>query len=113
MLGQKSVSHVACPPINRTFSVLEVRGTGPFGLIPTLVKTFSAPGAAYQMPASNFSIEGLPVFYQRNQGDGETDSDGMVAISSALGINLGTGTREFFDHTQNIAPAGQPRRPGS
>jgi len=97
----------------RTFSVLEVRGTGPFGLIPTLVKSFSAPGAAYQMPASNFGLEGLPIYYARNQADGETDNDGMVAISSALGINLGTGTREFFDHTQNIAPAGQARRPGS
>lgn len=97
----------------RTFSVLEVRGTGPFGLIPSLVKTFSAPGAAYQVPFTNIGLEGLPVFYQRNQGDGETDSDGMVAISSALGINLGTNTREFFDHTQNIAPAGQARRPGS
>ncbi len=97
----------------RTFSVLEVRGTGPFGLVPTLVKTFSAPGAAYQVPFTDIGLEGLPIFYQRNQGDGETDSDGMVAISSALGINLGTGTREFFDHTQNIAPAGQARRPGS
>jgi len=97
----------------RTFSVLEVRGTGPFGLIPTVVKSFSAPGAAYQVPFTDIGIEGMPTYFQRNMGDGETDSDGMVAISSALGINLGTGTREFFDHTQNIAPAGQTRRPGS
>ncbi len=97
----------------RTFSVLQIRGTGVAGLVPTLVKSFSAPGAAYQLPFTDIGIEGMPTYFVRNQGDGETDSDGMVAISSALGINLGTGTQEFFDHTQNIAPAGQARRPGS
>lgn len=97
----------------RTFSLLEVRGTGFMNLVPTLMKTFSAPGAAYQVPFTDIGLEGMPIFYQRNQSDGETDSDGMVAISSALGINLGTGTQELFEHTQNIAPAGQARRPGS
>lgn len=97
----------------RTFSVLEVRGTGFMNLVPTLFKSFSAPGAAYQIPFTDIGLEGLPIYYARNQADGETDNDGMVAISSALGINLGTNTPEFFDHTQNIAPAGQARRPGS
>ncbi|HCN29251.1 MAG TPA: hypothetical protein DIT64_10985 [Verrucomicrobiales bacterium] len=36
-------------------------------------------------------VEGAPTYYLRNQGDNETDSDGMVSMDSALGIGLFTG----------------------
>jgi hypothetical protein len=38
-----------------------------------------------------YGIEGTPIYYLRNQGDNETDNDGMVSIDSAMGVGLFTG----------------------
>jgi hypothetical protein len=90
-----------------------------------LLNRMSAPGAQMLLPP----VEGVPTYYMINQQDRETDNDGMVGIDSALGVGLmgGIGVIEFnqsrgfpipsslmepFDHTQNIAPAGQPFRAG-
>jgi hypothetical protein len=52
-------------------------------------------------------IEPQPLFYIRDQGDGEIDNDGMVAINSALGIKLGSTTLEAFDHTRAVNVGGR------
>ncbi|MCB1208695.1 MAG: hypothetical protein KDK97_05185 [Verrucomicrobiales bacterium] len=74
--------------------------------------------------------EGLPMYFLRNQGDRETDADGMVSIDSALGVGLFTGPitieamqvrrvpiaqglLEPWDHTVNTASSGQPFQGGS
>jgi hypothetical protein len=84
-----------------------------------LGNTMSDPGERIFL----IGLEGSPVYYLRNQGDRETDNDGMVGIDSALGIGLFSGPvaiealqslnvtvpasmMEPFDHTQNVGPAG-------
>lgn len=83
----------------RTFSVITVRPQ----LLPPFVsvtRRFSQPFEVFQVPLTNITFEGLPIYFMRGTGDGETDSDGMVAISSALAIGLSTTSLEPFDRTQ-------------
>jgi len=77
-----------------------------------------------------FGKEGAPIYFLRNTGDRETDSDGLVGIDSAMGIGLFTGPvtieamqalrialpqgiLEPWDHTLNVAPSGQPFKGGA
>jgi len=85
--------------VRRTFSVtqLQPRALPPFF---TIVRRFSAPFEVFQVPLTSIQFEGMPIYFQRSVGDGETDSDGMVAISSALAIGLSTTSLEPFDRTQ-------------
>ena len=57
-------------------------------------------------------LEGLPLFYVKDQNDGQPDADGMVAIHSALGLRLGTSTNLYLDHSRSWTVAGKTY-PGS
>lgn len=85
--------------VRRTFSITQLtpRATPPFF---NVVRRFSAPFEVYAVPLFGNQFEGMPIYYMRGTGDGETDSDGMVAISSALAIGLSTTTLEPYDRTQ-------------
>jgi hypothetical protein len=85
--------------VRRTFSVTQLtpRITPPFF---NVVRRFSAPFEVFEVPLFGNQFEGMPIYYMRGTGDGETDSDGMVAISSALAIGLSTTSLEPYDRTQ-------------
>lgn len=54
--------------------------------LPGMRPSMSQPG-----DRSFFGLEGIPMYYLRNDLDSETDNDGMVGIDSALGIGLFSG----------------------
>jgi len=89
--------------VRRTYSITEIK---PQALPPffKVVKRFSNPFEAFEIPLTDFAFEGMPIYFQRNAHDSETDNDGMVPASSALAVTLSVVGTEPYDHTQ---PGGQ------
>ena len=85
--------------VRRTYSITEIH---PQALPPffNITKRFSNPFEAFEIPFTDFAFEGMPIYFQRNSHDSETDSDGMVPASSALAVTLSVIGTEPYDHTQ-------------
>ncbi len=63
----------------------------------------------------SMKVEGLPMYYVSHKAhklppDLEADNDGMVGMNSALGMQLGTKTVGFFDHTKTWNVKGRKLR---